>query len=75
MLWVGAYLSLNLYGILWFGVHLSVNLRRILGLGSYTGFSGLSLGAQADFHKMSSRIFEISHNQQFQINFKENLIL
>ena len=47
------------------GVHLIVNLHRILCLGDYLGFSGFSLGAQADFHEISSRIFEICYHQQF----------
>ena len=75
ILWLGPYLYVNLYGILWLGAYLYVNLPGILWLGTSLGLLGFSLGVQADIPKISSHIFETSHNQPFQLIFKENLIL
>ena len=68
---MGAYLSLwmLLLSLSW------INFRRILWLEASLGLSGFSLSVQADLPKIGSRIFGISHNQQFTLIFKETLIL
>ena len=53
--------------------YLYINLRGILWVGGYLlDFSVSSLGAQTVFHEISSRIFDISYNQQFHYIFLEN---